>query len=118
MRTPTRRPTAGVLLALLILGLVLSGFPAAAAADGSAGVFAADNQEGQTTPPEETTPPGETQPPTDEEGTDADQEQPAPGEVPVWTWILAGLVLVGATAWMITRSGSTGKTAADDVGSA
>ena len=106
MRTHTRTQTVGVLVALLILSLVVTGFPAAAAANGFAEAFADDTEQGTTTPPEETTPPDETQPPSDDNGTEAPEEERTPSEVPAWTWILAGLVLLGAVIWMITRSGS------------
>ena len=116
MRTPTRTQTAGVLVALLMLSLVVTGFPAAAAANGSAEAFAESTEQDQTTPPEEPAPPDETQPPSDHDGTEAPQEELTPSEVPAWTWVLAGLVLVGAIAWMITRSGSSSNSAADNCG--
>lgn len=116
MRTHAERQAAGAFVALLILSLVASGFPATATAKSDAEALAEDTE--QTTPPEETTPPDETEPPTDGDGTEAPQEELTPSEVPVWTWVLAGLVLVGAIAWMITRSGSGSNGAAGDGGGA
>ena len=46
------------------------------------------------------------EPPTEETATGGEAEL-EPADVPVWVWILAGLVLLVAVIWMVTRSGST-----------
>ena len=51
------------------------------------------------------------EPPTEETTTGgeaaADEPEAEPADVPVWVWILAGLVLIIAVIWMVTRAGST-----------
>ena len=70
----------------------------------------AEDDEGDE-PPGETTAPEETTPPDDGEGTDEGAEASedlAPSDVPVWTWVLAGLILLGAIVWMASRAGASG----------
>ena len=100
MAVVVRRTGAGLLALLLVWGM--AGFASTAAV--AAPTIAA--QESPTTaPPEETTVPADTSAPEEPEGV---TEEPArePSSVPLWTWVVGGLILLAAIIWMVRNSGA------------
>ena len=121
MRGRTRRMTGGLTL-LLVLGVALvacsdegGGDPApattqAAETSDTEAAGTDDTEAPASEEPPETEAPTTTaaaeEPPTEETATGGEAEL-EPADVPVWVWILAGLVLLVAAIWMVTRAGST-----------
>lgn len=126
MRGRSRRMTVG-LTVLLVLAVALvacsdegGGDPApattqAAETSDTEAAGTDDTEAPASEEPPETEAPTTTaaaeEPPTEETATggEAAEAEPdlEPADVPVWVWILAGLVLLVAVIWMVTRSGST-----------
>jgi hypothetical protein len=59
-------------------------------------------------------PTGDTVGATDEAAEPEPEHEPS--EVPVWSWVVAGLLLLAAVVWMSTRSGSASRDDEAEVG--
>lgn len=123
MKAPGRLMAGALLAVVLALAGCTSadgtGTPTTAAGDAPATTEAPD-----TTAPEPTEAPedgdsteGEQEPaPEGDEGTSDSVPVSEPAEVPVWAWVVAGLVLIAAVAWMAGRSGGRDAQKEDEAG--